>query len=227
MSSKILVVEDDAEIMDLIRTALSFKEYNSIETMSGGNVVQLAKEHKPDLVILDLQLPDLDGLEVCRRLKSEEGTKSIPVIMLTARDGVSDIVRGLEAGANDYVTKPFEVMELMARVRAQIRLAEDIKGPPQILEKDGLTLDSFQRTVTSEGRVIKDLTEKEFGIFYHLVWQSPRILSRQEIFENVWKTSYKGQSRTIDVHVQRIRSKLGPRVAQRILSVKGEGYKFV
>jgi len=227
MSSKILVVEDDGEIMDLIRTALSFKEYSCVESMSGGGVVDLAKEHKPDLVILDLQLPDLDGLEVCRRLKAEDSTKHVPVIMLTARDGVSDIVRGLEAGANDYVTKPFEVMELMARVRAQIRLAQDIKGPPKVLEKEDLVLDSFHRTVAADGKTIKDLTEKEFGIFYHLVWQSPRILNRQEIFENVWKTSYKGQSRTIDVHVQRIRSKLGPRVAQRIISVKGEGYKFI
>jgi two-component system, OmpR family, alkaline phosphatase synthesis response regulator PhoP len=227
MSSKILVVEDDAEVMDLIRTALSFKEYASVETMSGGNAVQLAMEHKPDLVILDLALPDMDGLEVCKRLKNEETTKSIPVIMLTARDGVSDIVRGLESGANDYVTKPFEVMELMARVRAQIRLAEEIKGPPKIIERDGLTLDSFQRTIATEGHIINDLTEKEFGIFYYLVWQSPKILNRQEIFESVWKTSYKGDSRTIDVHVQRIRQKLGPRLAQRILSVKGQGYKFV
>jgi two-component system, OmpR family, alkaline phosphatase synthesis response regulator PhoP len=227
MSSKILVVEDDSEIMDLIRTALSFKEYTTVESMSGGNVVSLAKEHQPDLVILDLALPDLDGLEVCRRLKAEDSTKHIPVIMLTARDGVADIVKGLEAGANDYVTKPFEVMELMARVRAQIRLAEDIKGPPQILEKDGIVLDSFHRTVQVEGRNIKDLTEKEFGILYQLVWQTPKILGRQEIFESVWKTSYKGQSRTIDVHVQRIRSKLGARVAQRIISIKGEGYKFL
>jgi two-component system, OmpR family, alkaline phosphatase synthesis response regulator PhoP len=227
MSSKILVVEDDAEVMDLIRTALSFKEYTSAETSSGGNAVQLAMQEKPDLVILDLALPDMDGLEVCRRLKAEESTKNIPVIMLTARDSVSDIVRGLEAGANDYVTKPFEVMELMARVRAQIRLAEDIKGPPQRLEREGLVLDSFHRTVESEGRVVKDLTEKEFGIFYQLVWHSPRIMNRQEIFESVWKTSYRGQSRTIDVHVQRIRSKLGPRVAQRLVSVKGKGYKFV
>lgn len=227
MSSKILVVEDDTEVMDLIRTALSFKEYSVVEATSGANAVQLAKEHTPDLIIMDLNLPDLDGLEVCRRVKSDDATKAIPVIMLTARDGVADIVKGLEAGANDYVTKPFEVMELMARVRAQIRLAQAIKGPPQILEKDGMILDSFQRAVKVDDRTVKDLTEKEFGIFYQLVWQSPRILNRQEIFESVWKTSYKGQSRTIDVHVQRIRSKLGPRVAQRILSVKGEGYKLV
>ncbi len=185
MSSKILVVEDDPEVMDLIRTALSFKEYTPVEASSGGNAVQLALEHRPDLVILDLALPDLDGLEVCRRLKQEEKTKHIPVIMLTARDGVSDIVKGLEAGANDYLTKPFEVMELMARVRAQIRLAEDMKGPPQTLEREGLILESFQRTVQVDDKIIKDLTEKEFGIFYHLVWQSPKILSRKEIFENV------------------------------------------
>lgn len=227
MSAKILVVEDDAEVMDLIRTALSFKEYASVETMSGGNAVQLALEHKPDLVILDLALPDMDGLEVCKRLKSQESTKAIPVIMLTARDTVTDIVRGLEAGANDYVTKPFEVMELMARVRAQLRLSEEIKGPPKIVERDGLQLDSFQRTVKVDDNLINDLTEKEFGILFHLVWQSPKVLNRQEIFEGVWKTTYKGDSRTIDVHVQRIRQKLGPKMSQRVLSVKGQGYKFV
>jgi DNA-binding response OmpR family regulator len=227
MAAKVLVVEDDAEIMDLIRTALSFREYESVETMSGANAVTLAVQHKPDLVILDLQLPDVDGLEVCRRLKAEPPTKNIPVLMLTARDSVADIVRGLEAGANDYVTKPFEVMELMARVRAQLRLAESLQGPPRVLELDGLVLDSFQRTVDAEGRTIKDLTEKEFGILYLLVWRRPRVLSRREIFEDVWKTSYKGQTRTIDVHVQRIRQKLGPRLAQRIVSAKGQGYKFL
>jgi two-component system, OmpR family, alkaline phosphatase synthesis response regulator PhoP len=226
MSSKILIVEDDAEVLDLIRTALSFKEYVTVETMSGGKAVPLALEHKPDLILLDLALPDMDGLEVCRRLKVEEATKHIPVIMLTARDSVADTVRGLEAGANDYVTKPFEVMELMARVRAQIRLAQEIKGPPQLLEKEGIKLDSFQRLAEVDGHQIKELTEKEFGILYQLVFQSPRVLNRQEIFESVWKTSYGGQSRTIDVHIQRIRTKLGPRVSQRIVSVKGMGYKF-
>ena len=227
MPSKILVVEDDSEVLDLIRTALSFKEYACVETMSGGNAVEMAQREKPDLIVLDLQLPDLDGLEVCRRLKAGETTKQMPIIMLTARDGVADIVRGLEAGANDYVTKPFEVMELIARVRAQIRLAQELKGPPRILDKEGINLDSFHRVVRGEEREIKDLTEKEFGILYQLVWQSPRILNRQEIFENVWKTSYEGQSRTIDVHVQRIRTKLGGGMAQRIVSVKGEGYKFL
>jgi DNA-binding response OmpR family regulator len=226
-TARILIVEDDAEILDLIRTAMSFKEYETVDSMTGGNVLDLAREHRPSLIILDLQLPDMDGLEVCKLLKSDATTRGIPVIMLTARDGVSDIVRGLEAGANDYVTKPFEVMELMARVRAQIRLAGEMKGPPPSIDKDGIHLDLFQRSVTFEGRTIKEFTEKEFEILYYLVWRSPKVLTRKEIFESIWRTVYEGETRTIDVHMQRVRQKLGPSLARRILSVKGQGYKFV
>jgi two-component system, OmpR family, alkaline phosphatase synthesis response regulator PhoP len=227
MSSKILVVEDDPDVMAFIRTGLAFKEYETIETASGKEAIALAKTKSPDLVLLDLMLPDIDGMEVCKSLRSDEATKALPVIIITARNDVADIVRGLETGANDYVTKPFDVMELIARVRTQIRLADERKGLPRVLERDGVTLDRFQRSVQHEGAVTQDLTDKEFAIFFQLVFNSPRLLGRQEIFESVWGQKYKGTSRTIDVHIQRIREKLGPKLAHRILSVKGQGYKFV
>lgn len=227
MSSKILVVEDDPDVMAFIRTGLAFKEYETIETASGKEALNLAKTKSPDLVLLDLMLPDLDGMEVCKQLRADEATKGLPVIIITARNDVADIVRGLETGANDYVTKPFDVMELIARVRTQIRLADERKGLPRVLERDGVILDRFQRSVQHEGAVTQDLTDKEFAIFFQLVFNSPRLLGRQEIFESVWGQKYKGTSRTIDVHIQRIREKLGPKLAHRILSVKGQGYKFV
>jgi DNA-binding response OmpR family regulator len=227
MSSKILVVEDDPDVMELIRTGLAFKEYETLGCAGGKEAIELAKKAAPDLVILDLMLPDVDGLKVCATLKADEATRTIPIIMLTARSEVIDIVKGLESGANDYVTKPFEVMELIARVRAQLRLAEESKGPPKVLRKDGLVLDRTRRSVEYEGETRTNLTEKEFAILFKLVHNASKVLGRKEIFESVWGTSYPGKSRTIDVHVQRIREKAGPALAKRLLSVKGQGYRFV
>ncbi|HRY28421.1 MAG TPA: response regulator transcription factor [Elusimicrobiota bacterium] len=227
MASKILVVEDDPDVMAFVRAGLSFKEYDTLEAMNGRDAVAAAKGKLPDLILLDLMLPDMDGMEVCRQLKADEKTKSIPIIMITARHDVADIVRGLETGANDYVTKPFDVMELVARVRTQLRLADERRGFPKMIERDGLSLDWFQRTVQHEGAVVSDLTDKEFAILFHLVLYSPKLLGRQEIFENVWGKEYKGTSRTIDVHIQRVREKIGSKLSRRIISIKGQGYKFV
>ncbi len=226
MAHKILVVEDDPDVMAFIRAGLAFKEYETLEAENGRQAVEAAKAHVPDLILLDLMLPDIDGLEVCRQLKADEKTKAIPILILTARQDVADIVRGLETGANDYVTKPFEMLELIARIRTQLRLAEERRGPPKILERDGLVLDRTHRTVRYDGNLLPELTEKEFAILFQLVLNQPQVLDRRKIFEKVWGKDFEGPSRTIDVHIQRIREKLGPRLAQRILSVKGQGYKF-
>lgn len=227
MSHKILLVEDDAEVRELILTALSLGGYEALFTANGLEAVEMVKTQKPDLIILDLMLPDLDGIEVCKRVKADEATKSIPIVIITARVGVSNVVKGLEGGAIDYVTKPFDVMELMARLRAHLRLQDEVKAPPKILRKDGLLLDSYKRVIEFNERSIKNLTEKEFAICFHLVRQSPRVLDRKEIFETVWGRPFNSKSRNIDVHIRSIREKLGPDLARRIVSVKGQGYKFV
>jgi two-component system, OmpR family, alkaline phosphatase synthesis response regulator PhoP len=227
MASKILVVEDDPEVRELIMTGLALSGYEGIATGNGLEGVELAKAHKPDLVILDLMLPDLDGFEVCKRIKADEATKATPVIIITARVGVANVVKGLEGGAIDYVTKPFEVMELMARIRAQLRLQDEVKAPPKVLRRDGLVLDSYKRTIEFNGRAVKNLTEKEFAICFQLIRHSPRVLDRKEIFESVWGRAFNSKSRNIDVHIKSIREKIGLDLARRLVSVKGQGYKFV
>jgi len=227
MNPLILIVEDDPSITELLKTTLSLKQYKVIETMHGKEGVNLAKERHPDLVVLDLMLPDMNGYDVCRALKSNEQTKTIPILMLTARDKVHEIVQGLEAGANDYLTKPFEVVEFMARVGAQLRLAEYMKTPPKRIEREGVVIDRNQHIVKVGEKFINDLTLKEFEILYTLMKNSPKTLSRNQISMEVWEAPYKEGSRTIDIHIQKIRDKIGGKGAERLISIKGEGYKFV
>ncbi|MBI4396249.1 MAG: response regulator transcription factor [Elusimicrobia bacterium] len=227
MTSQILVVEDDPDVRSLIVAGLTVMKYHAIETASGKEAVEIARTQRPDLIILDLMLPDMDGLAVAQTLRKDEDTRRIPIIINSARAGVANVVKGLDVGAVDYVTKPFEVMELMARVQAQLRTASERKDPPKVIVHEGILLDRTRRTVSCAGRRVDNFTEKEFAILYQLIYNSPQPLTRRQIFERIWEMPYNSESRNVDVHIRSIRMKLGPVLSRRLMSVKGEGYKFI
>lgn len=225
MAAKVLVVDDEKDILDLVRHHLEKEGFHCLQASDGGAALRLARESRPDLLILDLMLPGLDGLEVCRLLRRESPTARLPIIMLTAKAEEVDRIVGLEVGADDYIVKPFSPRELVARVRAILRRAQE-PAPPRIRRIGDLEINEAGYQVTIRGKAV-DLTAKEFGLLCALVRANGRVLNREQLLESVW--GYGGaaeiESRTVDVHVRRVREKLGPE-ARRILTVKSVGYRF-
>ncbi len=215
----ILVVDDEPNIADLIELYLSREGYRVVKATTGEGGVCAVGEHRPRLVVLDVGLPDVDGLEVCRRLRL---TSTIPVIFLTARDGEIDRVLGLELGADDYVTKPFSPAELVARVKAVLRRTE---GPAaaEILQAGAATIDLGRREVRVRDEPVA-FTTKEFELLRFLAERPGLALSRQQILDNVWGYDWFGDARTVDVHVAQVRKKLDGAV--RIDTVRGIGYRL-
>jgi DNA-binding response OmpR family regulator len=196
-----------------------------LQAVDGAAALRLVREHRPDLLILDLMLPGLDGLEVCRQLRRDTATAHLPIIMLTAKAEEVDRVVGLELGADDYVVKPFSPRELVARARAVLRRGRAASVPPP-RRIGALEVDESRRQVAVAGRAI-DLTAKEFGLLVALVRADGRVLSREQLLDTVWgyANAVEVESRTVDVHVRRLREKLG-REARRIMTVKSAGYRF-
>jgi phosphate regulon transcriptional regulator PhoB len=225
MAMKVLVVEDEKDIVELLRYHLEREGYQCLQAADGSTALRLTRQHRPDLLILDLMLPGLDGLEVCRQLRRDAATAHIPIIMLTAKAEEVDRIVGLEVGADDYVVKPFSPREVVARVKAILRRAQETPGP-SVRRIGGLELDEGKHLVAVMGRSV-ELTAKEFGLLGALVRANGRVLNREQLLEAVW--GYSGaaeiESRTVDVHVRRLREKLGPE-AGRIVTVKGVGYRF-
>jgi len=215
----ILVVDDEPNIADLIELYLSREGFRVVKATTGEDGVRAVGEHRPRLVVLDVGLPDVDGLEVCRRLRQ---TSTIPVIFLTARDGEIDRVLGLELGADDYVTKPFSPAELVARVKAVLRRTE---GPAaaEILQVGAATIDLGRREVRIHEAPVA-FTTKEFELLRFLAERPGLALSRQQILDNVWGYDWFGDSRTVDVHVAQVRKKLDGAVT--IDTVRGIGYRL-
>jgi DNA-binding response OmpR family regulator len=222
--AKVLVVEDDNDVRELIVAGLNVMKYESFEADCGKKALAIAESNPPDLILLDLMLPDIDGLVVADKIRKNEKTSSVPIVIITARVGVANVIKGLQMGAVDYVTKPFDVMELMARVQAQLRRNTEIVSSAHL---PGVSLDKAQRTLAVNGTTIRGLTEKEFAILAILVEKSPELLSRKTIHEQVWGTPFPKQSRHIDVHIKSIRQKMGPALSHRITSIKGKGYRFI
>ncbi len=223
--SKILVVEDDPDIAELIQRYLE-KAGHSVERLSsGGAVMPRLRREAPDLLVLDLMLPELDGLMVCQALRSDPRTAAVPVIILTARADEADRIAGLELGADDYVTKPFSPKELAARVTALLRRSQRSAPASSILRYGSIVIDSDSHTVTAEGEEVR-LTAKEFLLLHYLVLHRGRVLSRDLLLTDVWGYQYTGGTRTVDVHVRRLREKL-PVLAGAIQTVKQFGYKLV
>ena len=215
----ILVVDDEPNIAELIELYLSRESYQVVTADSGEAALRAAAEHRPRLVVLDIGLPDIDGLEVCRRLRQ---TSTIPVIFLTARDSEVDRVVGLELGADDYVTKPFSPPELVARVKAVLRRT-DPAATTDIIQVADATIDLGRREVRVRGEVIA-FTTREFELLQFLAEHPGLALSRQQILDGVWGYDWFGDERTVDVHLAQIRKKLDGAV--RIDTVRGIGYRL-
>jgi DNA-binding response OmpR family regulator len=221
---RILVVEDSADIAELITHYLHRAGHEVDRLASGSDVVRRVRTSAPDAIVLDLMLPGLDGLEVCQALRKNPATAAVPIIMLTARGEEADRVRGLELGADDYVTKPFSPKELVARVAALIRRAERPATPAKILAYGPLTIDLDRHSVTLEGRDVQ-LTAKEFLLMQYLIEHRGRVLSRDLLLSDVWGYQYTGGTRTVDVHVRRLREKL-PLLVSALATVKQFGYRL-
>jgi len=231
--SRILVVEDDNALREAIVYNMTRQEYDVQAVGDGVSALETARKIQPDLILLDLMLPGLDGIEVCRILRQE---MNIPIIMLTARDDEIDRVIGLEMGADDYITKPFSMRELIARVKAHLRHDRLIRGevnptqPATITEAltfDNLTIDVTRREVLLNGEPIA-LKPKEYDLLLFLAQHHRQALSRQFLLENVWGWEYTGGTRTVDVHVHWLREKIeaDPGKPNRIVTMHGSGYRF-
>lgn len=224
-AKKILIVEDERDILQLVKLYLEKEGFRTITAATGAEGLNSAKCDKPDLVVLDLMLPEIDGLEVCKRLRSAPETAMLPIIMLTAKAEESDTVIGLELGADDYVTKPFSPKALVARVKALFRrLDRSQQDNLTVLRYGPLTMDLSRHEVTARGKDVS-LTAKEFGLLEHLLRNPGRVLTREVLLNHVWGYDYFGTTRTVDVHVRRLKQKIAL-LDDAILSVKSLGYKL-
>jgi two-component system, OmpR family, alkaline phosphatase synthesis response regulator PhoP len=223
--SQILVVEDDPDIADLIRHYLE-KSGHAVQVLgSGAAVLPKVRGERPDLIVLDLMLPGLDGLMVCQALRSDPLTAAIPIIMVTARGEEADRIAGLDLGADDYVTKPFSAKELAARVSALLRRTQRADPAQPVVRYGPITIDSGRHVVTVDGQEVR-LTAKEFLLLLYLVEHRGRVLSRDLLLTDVWGYQYTGGTRTVDVHIRRLREKV-PVLAGAIETIKQFGYKLV
>jgi DNA-binding response OmpR family regulator len=234
MAEKILVVEDELTLQETLAYNLKRQGYDVETTGDGPSALTAARQSHPDLILLDIMLPGLDGFEVCRILRQEMNT---PILMLTARDDEIDRVVGLEVGADDYLTKPFSMRELMARVKALLRrvrlIREEIETPAatpvafQALEFGNLVIDIERREVRFEGQPLA-LKPKEYELLLFFAQNRGKVLSRDHILDSVWSWEFTGDSRTVDVHVRWLREKIehDPAEPHRIITVRGAGYRF-
>jgi two-component system, OmpR family, response regulator RegX3 len=225
--ARILVVEDEEALADSVRYNLEREGYAVTVAPDGRRAIDRFHAETPSLVILDLMLPELSGLDVCRLIRAES---EVPIIMVTAKDSEADKVAGLELGADDYVTKPFSVRELVSRVRANLRRTRPAAIPPaeEILAAGPVTMDVARHEVTVRGEVVQ-LPPKEFELLEALLRRRGRLLTREFLIEEVWGADYYGDTRTLDVHVKRLRHKVeeDPHHPVHVVTVRGLGYKFV
>ena len=223
---RILLIEDDADIALSLRYNLEKDGAFEVATFRDGEAgLKAALDRVPDLVLLDLNLPGMDGLEVCRRLRASKPTSEIAIIMITARAEESQRVNGLDEGADDYITKPFSLREVQARVRAVLRRAGLDAAERGSLLDPPLALDLEARRVSVEGRDVV-LTRREFDLLADLLRHRGRVRTRERLLEQVWGYDYPGETRTVDVHVRRLRQKLGPEIEPRLETVVGVGYRW-
>jgi two-component system alkaline phosphatase synthesis response regulator PhoP len=225
MAQTILVVEDEARIVKLVRDYLERAGFDVLTARDGEIALQVARREQPDLIVLDLMLPGMDGLDVCRRLRRESG---VPIIMLTARVEEADRIVGLELGADDYVTKPFSPRELVARIRATMRRVNGELGPATVIRAGDVELDTSAFTASVAGQPV-DLTPTEFQLLATLARQPGRIFSREQLLEGIHGVAFDGYDRSVDSHVKNLRRKMepDPREPRYIQTVYGVGYRFV
>jgi DNA-binding response OmpR family regulator len=225
MSQNILIIEDDADIAESLHYNFKREGFRATIAESGEKGLRLALDEKttPSLIILDLMLPGMSGMELCRRLRREPVTEGTPVIMLTAKAAEGDKIAGLDTGADDYIVKPFSVKEVIARVRAVLRRSEKEAVPRY--EDDRMSVDFEDMRVNCDSADVK-LTRKEFALLEHLIKNTGRVATRQQLLDNVWGYSYFGDTRTLDVHIRRLRQKMDG-CGSCIETVVGVGYRFI
>lgn len=227
MKEKILIVEDEKDIVKMLDYNLKKDGFRTIIACDGEEAISQANRERPDLIILDLMLPGIDGLEVCKSIKKEGKTSSIPIIMLTAKAQEADKIVGLELGADDYVTKPFSPRELIARIKAVLRRMKEKDKLPDILKIGDLSIDFSKISVSVKNKPI-GLTSKEFELLTTLIKAKGRVLSRDYLLDSIWGFNHamEIETRTVDVHIRTLRKKLKSE-AERIITVKNYGYRFV
>ena len=223
---KIMVVEDEPALVDALEYGLVAEGFEVVATSDGDDSLRLFDRERPDLILLDLMLPGMSGTEICKRIRS---SSAVPIIMLTAKDSEIDKVVGLEVGADDYVTKPFSMRELAARVRAVLRRGGEWELPDMAatLEVQGVRMDPERYEVSVRGRTV-ELPPKEFTLLELLLRNAGRVLTRDLIIDRVWGSDYVGDTKTLDVHIKRLRSRIeeDPHHPTLIVTVRGVGYKF-
>lgn len=219
--AKILVVDDEESLVDMLTTALRFTGYDVVSEASGFDALRAVKESRPDLIVLDVNMPDLDGFEVCRRIR-RDGIDS-PVIFLTARDAADDLRTGFSHGGDDYLTKPFSLEELSLRIDAILRRVRDRGHEPHRLVCGELVLDEDAHQVSVEGREV-ELSPTEFRLLRYLMLNQGRVLSKLQILDYVWEYDFDGNAGVVETYVSYLRKKLGPEVADWLRTVRGFGY---
>ncbi len=224
MKPKILVVEDEPDALELIAFNLKNAGLEVVTAENGEAALQLARAHLPDLILLDLMLPEVDGLEVCKILRRDSATSAIPIIMVTARAAEMDRVLGLELGADDYVTKPFSPRELVLRVKNLLRRRQATETKTDRITAGDLVIDIPRHLVTVQGRPV-ELTATEFRLLSVLAQRRGRVQSREQLLRDVWNYESLIDTRTVDTHMRRLREKLGP-AARYLDTVRGVGYRF-
>jgi two-component system alkaline phosphatase synthesis response regulator PhoP len=227
---KILIVDDEKDIVELVAYNLEKEGYETLKALDGEKALQLVRTKTPDLVVLDLMLPGIQGLEVCRRIRKDPQTAAIPIIMLTAKGEEIDKIFGLEVGADDYITKPFSVKELQARIKAVLRRSEARRAVDQaeLFEFKGLRIDFRSYEVAVDGKRV-DLSPTEFRLLKFLSRNPGRVYSREQILDRVWGDDAFVEPRTVDVHIRRLRTRIehDESSPDYIITVRGVGYKFM
>jgi two-component system alkaline phosphatase synthesis response regulator PhoP len=226
---KIYVIEDDESIRELLKVALEGFGYKIMAYEAAEPALLDMKTEKPDLAVFDIMLPGMDGLAAIRLLRQDPGLKSIPVICLTAKDKELDKVAGLDVGADDYITKPFGVLELAARIRSLLRRAVqpvEKKDTYELIHIEELTINPMAREVRIEGNLI-ELTFKEYELLNYLIENTSRVVSREELLNHIWGYYYDGETRTLDIHIRSLRQKLGKVGEECIRTTRSVGYRFV
>jgi len=225
MARTILVVDDEPTLRETLAEALDADGFRVLTAADGREALSRFREHQPDLVVLDLMLPELSGIEVCRIIRAESG---VPIVMLTAKSSELDKVVGLELGADDYVTKPFSLRELTARIRALLRRTEQLaEAPTPLVELGALTVDLAGHRLLRDGELVP-LKPKVFELLAYLLRHPGQVLSREQLLEHVWGYDYAGETRTVDVHVHWLRAAIEPAPAEPVYlhTVRGVGYVF-
>lgn len=224
----IVIIEDESTVCDLLARLLKGEGYTALTALTGTEGLRLIEEQIPQLLILDLNLPDLSGHTICTRLRSDITTRHLPILVLTGRDVEGTAVRSLDAGADDYIAKPFNNSELLARVRALLRRSLHLRVQDSAVKHGFLRMDNLTRQVRYRGRLVRPFSPKEFNLLKQLVLQAPQVVSKESLILLVWNSTLNQTNpRTVDVHIRRIRMKLGPTASACLRTVPHLGYQWI